>query len=1076
MAVCIVPVLFSDGSDASGGARIGDDVYGSVSEALTASVPGDVVFAIPGGDGMLQIEGDLLVPAYVTLVLPYSEDCDPSGTKDGESMETTSAKTSADRYMALTIPKGSSLTVDGTLIVGGVLSRPFAFDYQGHTSGPFAQLNLDGSLKIRDGAALYCYGFVRGAGTVSATAGASVYEPMVVTDYVGGDMAYCNYTNGQSPFNRYAMYNIQSRYSMEYGAVLYGMVNLYANGANNKGMAPVVGYEDGLLLMGEGSTLTSTYKAGEYVQGDWESNIYRDIGKKHVVIEKGASTGSITIDVQGNHADTATVLFSVPYNYDFTLSDGEYVIKDKFRFLPGSGLTVSSDATLVVKGTLLVYDGLTDHEFRDKFYPDAELLGKYKFDKIAKLVVDGTMNVQGTFAGPIQASKAGSKVVTGMGSTLGLQAKYGADGSIGMTSIKTVTVKQMQAYVYKPSGDRLSLSSGRTYTSVDAAEHVIESFQYTDKADNKSYTVRLDQAVTGSWESDPIRIVYDANRGEGQAPVDPKSYTEGDKAIILGPGSLTKANSEFLGWSLRSDSKSNLIMPGDEYTMRGDVTLYAAWTVGHFYVTVTSSSPHGAVVQGEKQETEEHGTVMVSILPDDGYRVKEVSVDGRSNGDSNVICFEDVTASHSVRVQYEEAEGTVSSAGADGSVTEKRMTTDGSAVTETEKICDARGNVEYRVRCDGGAGAAGEAVNSSSGAEFRIILSPVLSTQGGKSVAVVTKELMEEAEALAEMAAELANTIFTIADASIVLDGASASCEIRIGPDEFLKLANEGGLDVQAGGWDSHIPNSVLRTMRNAVRSPDVSISVSSSGTHVFSIVAAGEVNPSAGPEYSLADDMVVEKDGWTVSIPASLAVRMVRSEMSLEFGNIKESGSVSGDLRYVSFSASKAGRVPTAVGNVSFSSPDGWSMSVPASAIAGWSGSAAGFRIAAGTSDESYEGLEGEAVAVLTGTDSVDIQKAGTDVSVVMPYSMHDKNATLHLYQMEPDGSKVERTDHAALGGGVLVFKAFGTSELLIEEESHPVIIPEQVANMIIYAIAAAICAAIIAVVAIMILIRRRS
>ena len=264
--------------------------------------------------------------------------------------------------------------------------------------------------------------------------------------------------------------------------------------------------------------------------------------------------------------------------------------------------------------------------------------------------------------------------------------------------------------------------------------------------------------------------------------------------------------------------------------------------------------------------------------------------------------------------------------------------------------------------------------------------------------------------------------------------------------------------------------------MRNAVRSPDVSISVSSSGTHVFSIVAAGEVNPSAGPEYSLADDMVVEKDGWTVSIPASLAVRMVRSEMSLEFGNIKESGSVSGDLRYVSFSASKAGRVPTAVGNVSFSSPDGWSMSVPASAIAGWSGSAAGFRIAAGTSDESYEGLEGEAVAVLTGTDSVDIQKAGTDVSVVMPYSMHDKNATLHLYQMEPDGSKVERTDHAALGGGVLVFKAFGTSELLIEEESHPVIIPEQVANMIIYAIAAAICAAIIAVVAIMILIRRRS
>ncbi|MBP5203583.1 MAG: InlB B-repeat-containing protein, partial [Candidatus Methanomethylophilaceae archaeon] len=925
MAVFIVPVIFTDGSDASGGARIGDDEYGSVSEALAASVPGDLVFAVPGDDGTLQIEGSLLVPAYVTLILPYSEQCDSSGTKDGESMETTSPKTSADRYMTLTVPKGSSLTVDGTLIVGGVLSRPFAFDYQGHTSGPFAQLTVNGSVEVRDGGSLYCYGFIKGTGTVHARAGASVYEPMVVTDYVGGDMAYCNYSNGQSPFSRYAMYNIQSKYSMEYGAVLYGMVNLYANGTNNKGMAPVVGPDAGLLLMSEGSTLTSTYNSSEYVQGDWESNIYRDIGKKHVVLKKGASTGSITIDVQGNHADTATVMFSVPYNYDFTLSDGEYVIKDKFRFLPGSGLTVSSDATLVVRGTLLVYDGLTDHEFRDKFYPDAGLLGEYRFDKIAKLVVDGTMNVQGTFAGPIQTTKAGSKVITGMGSVLSLQAKYGADGSIGMNSIKTVTVKQMQAYIYKPSGDRLSLSSGRTYTSVDAAEHVIESFQYTDKVDNKSYTVRLDQKITGSWESEPLRITYDANRGDGEAPVDPKSYTEGDKAVILGPGSLSKANSEFLGWSLRSDSKSNLIMPGDEYSMRGDVTLYAAWTVGYFYITAASTSMHGTVMQGEKQETEEHGTVLVSILPDAGYRVKEVSVDGRSNGESNVIRFEDVTASHSVRIQFEEAEGTTSSAAADGSVTEKRRIADGSAVTETEKICDAYGNVEYRVRCDGGAGAAGEATNSSSGAAFRIILSPVPSTQGGRSVAVVTKELMEEAVALVEKAAGLANAVYTTSDASIVVDGASASaCEIRIGHEEFLALAAGGGLDVQAGGWEAHIPNSILRTIRNAVRSPEVSVSMSSSGTHVLSLVAAGEVNPSAGPEYSRADDLVVKKDGWTVSIPASLAVRMVRSGMTLEFGNVKEAGSVSGDLRCMSFSASETRKVPTPVSNVSFSSPDG--------------------------------------------------------------------------------------------------------------------------------------------------------
>ncbi len=1076
MVVVLVPAFLSDGSDASGGARIGDEEFGSVPEALLASVPGDVVYVVPDSKGAATIEGNVTVPAYVTLVLPYSADCGPSGTMDGESLETTSAKISTDKYMTVTVPKGSSLTVDGTLIVGGVMSRPFSFDYQGHTSGPFAQLTLNGTLKVESGGSLYCYGLVKGSGSVQASSGASVHEPFIVTDFVGGDAAYCNYNSGQSPFNRYALCNIQTKYSMEHGAVLYGMVNLYANGSYNKGEAPVVGVDSGLLLLSEGAVLSTTYKADEYVQGDWESNIYKDVGKKYVTVKGGASTGSISIEVQGNRADTANIEFSVPYNFDFNLSGGEYVINDKFRFLPGSGLTVGSDAALIVKGTLIVYDGLSDHEFRDKYYPDADLLGKHGFDKIAVLTVKGAMEVQGTFVGAVQAAGAGATVKTGMGSRLSIQANYGADGYAGSTHINTLTVRSMQAYVYKPSGDRLPLSSGRTYTSVDAEKHVIESFQYTDKVDNKTYTVALNQAVVGSWQSEPLRITYDANRGEGDVPVDPNSYTEGDTAVILGPGGLHKDNSEFLGWSLRSDSKANLIMPGDEYKLRGDVTLYAAWTIGHVYVNTTLPAKHVKVLEGESQDLEEHSDARVSILPEDGYAVDEVFVDGISVGDPNIICFDDIVSSHTVRVKVKEAEGTVSSVASDGSITEKRRTVDGAAVTESEKTTDVHGDVVRRVMYDGGSGAAGEVVNSTAGAEVRMIMSPSPSTSGSKVVVEISPEMLEDAVSCAKKAAELAGAVYMSPTAFVTVEGKFSEAEVRIGPDEFLTLAAGRGMDIVAAGWEAHFPSSVLRTVRNAVDSPVVVISMSQAGLYRLSLAAEGEVNPSAGPESASSDDLAIKKDGWEVSVPASLAVRMVRSEMAVEFGKVVESGSVKGDLRFMSFTVSTTGKVPSAVGEVSFSSPDGWGMSVPADAVAGWSDYEKGFRLAAGISDMSYEGLEGKPVVVLTGTDSVDMPKAKARVAVTMPYSMRDKTADLHVFQMDSDGTRTERP--SSLEDGTLTFDAYGTAEFLIEEESHPSMVSDMIASVVKYAVIAAVCiaAVVAALVALTVLKKRRA
>ena len=52
------------------------------------------------------------------------------------------------------------MNVEGELVVGGVLSKKFTFDYQGHTSGNFARMQISGTVNIADGGRLYCYGSI----------------------------------------------------------------------------------------------------------------------------------------------------------------------------------------------------------------------------------------------------------------------------------------------------------------------------------------------------------------------------------------------------------------------------------------------------------------------------------------------------------------------------------------------------------------------------------------------------------------------------------------------------------------------------------------------------------------------------------------------------------------------------------------------------------------------------------------------------------------------------------------------------------------------------------------------------
>ncbi len=618
-ALCLLPVMSDDDSDALGSAVIGSTSYSSVEDALNASKSGDVVYVVPEAvtevsttDGKTtktlkaSLSSDATVKKGVTLVIPYSEEENPAGTADGDSNASAKIAGNNYRYMVFTIDKSVTLTVQGDFIVGGILSKKFTFDYQGHTSGDFSRMLLTGNIVVKSGGVLHCYGSIIGSGTISLEDGAELYEPFVVTDYVGGDLVYVSWEKGQSFFNRYAFPNVQSKLTMTSGATVYGMINLYANNTYNKTVEPIVSDSEGFIILDKGSTLTATYDTnanltayvGNQTQSQkddaWASNIYPDIGKKIIKISGGASFGSICPEVQGRSADSADTIFSVPYNFDITLQNGIYTIGNDLRFLPGSRLAVDKTAILNVDAKLLVYDGLVSKEFRDKYYPTTAILDSRSeyYSNIAVLVVDGTMNINGTFTGLIQSTSAGGTVNIDSKAVLSLDDQpFGASGKFqgrGET-LDNLSVMDLRAFVMDSNGNEVDLVAGKAYMSSNASKHILDSYTCTDPTTGKTITVDLDQAVTGSWYSGTLVVKYNINGGTGTVPVDSNRYESGATVVVLGQNGITKSGAQFSGWCTNAAGTGTTYSPGQTFKITSNTTLYAKWTVSVTGITLDKS-------------------------------------------------------------------------------------------------------------------------------------------------------------------------------------------------------------------------------------------------------------------------------------------------------------------------------------------------------------------------------------------------------------------------------------------------------------------------------------------------------
>jgi len=610
MVAITLPFIMDDQSgtdgDSSPEASISSTYYATIEEAITASQSGDTIRVLTN----CTIDSDVVIPAGVTLLIPYSAtdmDGHELGSKNldsnGYPIYPYGKIPSEEeyRYLTVTITSGKNIDVYGTIIVGGITGRFFTFDYQGHTSNSFSKITLNGTITLENGSIMQCYGFIKGSGTLNALEGSKVYEPFLITDFVGGDNAYNQYKSGQSPFNRYSFMNVQCKMVLKEGSHLYGYVNIFAKDQNNvprynETTVSIVDTSSALFILNNDSTITFTYNSQKYVKAEWESNIWNDIGKTTITIDGGATMGSIIMTAAGNSMDTKDCIFSLPYNIDIVMKNGNYNLKYQYRILPGSSMTISNDATLNIIGGLHVYDGLNDVEFRDKYYPTSSQLESFSFSTCGKLILNGTLNIRSgaTLAGTVESKNVGAQIIVNSSANVNsINVKYGCNYKAQGVSNKSTneTTRILSATVFNTSGIEIPLVAGNTYTCMNTNTSTNATYTSTNTQTKTDSTITVNQTIYGQWKKvvQQHSVTYDVNGGSESAPIQSAVYEEDTFTIASYAG--TKDGYDFEGWS----DGSNIYEAGSTYTMgASNITLTAVWESNAITHTVTYRTNGGS--------------------------------------------------------------------------------------------------------------------------------------------------------------------------------------------------------------------------------------------------------------------------------------------------------------------------------------------------------------------------------------------------------------------------------------------------------------------------------------------------
>ena len=438
------------------GVKVGNNYY-TIEDALDVAASGQTIFVLNDTAFATQeIAGVLYddvkfrtVETGVTLLLPFNENDTVghigAGDEKSDNYNATAALTgTAKLYKTLVIPEGIEVIVNGKLIVGAQTGKIDAGQRQNAVSGNYCEITLGGTITLNN-ATLEVYGYIKGNGEITAN-NTTVIENLYLSGWMGGTQSAVRYIGTQNissfelmdektmtiknpkmfPFSQYELRAIQSRVIINKGSKLQG----YTKIATSKLEKKILGIT--ITIPAQVNEATLTFVSSD--ESNAASGLFRLVGNNSKII-KSMNGDRVKIDLFGDIKDGYTavsvkvvkatvemsskeVFFPIDGRTDITLKNGATFTQSyMFKALPGATITVESGGIYNLNGTLVMYD----KSFTDiSTYPYP---GASRGD--AKLIVNGTMNVNGALGGNVTSDNAGAVSV---GANATISGVHSAEG------------------------------------------------------------------------------------------------------------------------------------------------------------------------------------------------------------------------------------------------------------------------------------------------------------------------------------------------------------------------------------------------------------------------------------------------------------------------------------------------------------------------------------------------------------------------------------------------------------------------------------------------------------------------
>lgn len=436
------------------GVKVGNNYY-TIEDALDVATSGQTIFVLNDTAFATQeIAGVLYndvkfktVKTGVTLLLPFNENDTVGHIGAGEdgsaNYKATAALTgTAKLYKTLVIPEGIEVIVNGKLVVGAQTGTTAAGQKQNAVSGNYCEISLGGTITLNN-ATLEVYGYIKGNGEITAN-NTTVIENLYLSGWMGGTQSAVRYIGNdkidgaslaisgnlkidnptQFPFSQYELRSIQSRITINKGSKLQGYAKIATGKLEQLGGLIKVPAQINEAILTFISSDASNASSGLFRLVGNNSKIIKSMSGDRVrfdlfdEIKDGYTSLSVKVIKKTVNMTSEKVFFPIDGRTDITLKNGATFTQSyMFKALPGATITVESGGIYNLNGKLVMYD----KSFTDiSTYPYP---GASRGD--AKLIVNGTMNVNGALGGNVTSDNAGAVAV---GANATISGVHSAEG------------------------------------------------------------------------------------------------------------------------------------------------------------------------------------------------------------------------------------------------------------------------------------------------------------------------------------------------------------------------------------------------------------------------------------------------------------------------------------------------------------------------------------------------------------------------------------------------------------------------------------------------------------------------